>query len=44
MEAAPNLLNLMEHMRAYADLLLSEGVEPREYLTYQEVLLAETKR
>lgn len=29
MEVAPNLLNLMENMRAYADLLLSEGVEPQ---------------
>ncbi|XP_041946096.1 rac GTPase-activating protein 1-like [Alosa sapidissima] len=29
MEATPNLLNLLENMRAYADLLLSEGVEPQ---------------
>ncbi|XP_012680301.2 rac GTPase-activating protein 1 [Clupea harengus] len=29
MEAAPNLLNLLENMRAYADLVLSEGVEPQ---------------
>ncbi|KAL2090992.1 hypothetical protein ACEWY4_013255 [Coilia grayii] len=29
MEAVPNLLGLLENMRAYADLLLSEDVEPK---------------
>lgn len=28
MEAVPNLLNLLENMRAYADVLLNEDVEP----------------
>ncbi|XP_063071062.1 rac GTPase-activating protein 1-like isoform X1 [Engraulis encrasicolus] len=29
MEAVPNLLNLLENMRAYADVLLNEDVEPK---------------